>query len=518
MNKRPLILFLIIFLSFLTFIYVTYKDYGVSWDEISLVYNGKILADHYLDPASILHHTPPTYLLFHGSIIDALFYYLQRNGTADLDINKLHLVKALIASLTLIPVFLILRKLSRNVYIPAIGTILLIFFPRWLGDIFDNQEDIVAALLYSWLIFFGLKIILSKEIKQIYIWLISFSVICALSFAHRVTLVIIPICLLPFLVLKIRRSPQKLKFISTLFLSLFVFISTLFIFSPYVHLYGLWGIYQKLFLAASTEFGSPGLALFDGKMINTTALPWYYLPKWILITTPLITLIFFALGNFVLARKVIKNKLSELNHTHLFLLLTFYLPIIAVILTRIAIYDAWRWFLFLSIPLIIISSLGLEFILNFKFNAKFNNLNFKIVPILAITLFLINIILTGKQYSLLHPYQYLYFNNLVGGLTGAYRKYETEYWGKSYKEAVFWLIKNEIKDPNRFYHIYTCDNSDMAFPFFTKNMEASEFTNIADYILCYNREDENKTIMSQGKKIYIVSREGVPLNHVIKLH
>jgi hypothetical protein len=36
----------------------------------------------------------------------------------------------------------------------------------------------------------------------------------------------------------------------------------------------------------------------------------------------------------------------------------------------------------------------------------------------------------------LHPYEYIYYNNLVGGVQGAYREYELDYWTTSYREAM----------------------------------------------------------------------------------
>jgi hypothetical protein len=36
----------------------------------------------------------------------------------------------------------------------------------------------------------------------------------------------------------------------------------------------------------------------------------------------------------------------------------------------------------------------------------------------------------------LHPYEYTYFNSLVGGTDGASRRYETDYWCTSYREAM----------------------------------------------------------------------------------
>ena len=36
----------------------------------------------------------------------------------------------------------------------------------------------------------------------------------------------------------------------------------------------------------------------------------------------------------------------------------------------------------------------------------------------------------------LHPYEYAYYNSFIGGTSGAFRKYETEYWLTCYKEAI----------------------------------------------------------------------------------
>jgi hypothetical protein len=39
----------------------------------------------------------------------------------------------------------------------------------------------------------------------------------------------------------------------------------------------------------------------------------------------------------------------------------------------------------------------------------------------------------------LHPYASAYFNTFAGGLAGAAGRYETDYWGSSYKEAIEWI-------------------------------------------------------------------------------
>ena len=43
----------------------------------------------------------------------------------------------------------------------------------------------------------------------------------------------------------------------------------------------------------------------------------------------------------------------------------------------------------------------------------------------------------------LHPYEYIYLNRLgAGGQTEASTRFETDYWGLSYKEGLDWLAAN----------------------------------------------------------------------------
>jgi hypothetical protein len=48
----------------------------------------------------------------------------------------------------------------------------------------------------------------------------------------------------------------------------------------------------------------------------------------------------------------------------------------------------------------------------------------------------------------LHPYEYIYYNSLVGGESGAFRRFELDYWGTSYREAADWLNENALPDAN----------------------------------------------------------------------
>ena len=59
----------------------------------------------------------------------------------------------------------------------------------------------------------------------------------------------------------------------------------------------------------------------------------------------------------------------------------------------------------------------------------------------------------------LHPYEYLFYNSLVGGLEGASRSYDLDYWFNSMPEAIgqleAYLRRTSAGDPNWPSEIYS---------------------------------------------------------------
>ena len=41
----------------------------------------------------------------------------------------------------------------------------------------------------------------------------------------------------------------------------------------------------------------------------------------------------------------------------------------------------------------------------------------------------------------LHPYEYIYYNSLIGGVPGAYRQFELDYWATSFQECFQYIDK-----------------------------------------------------------------------------
>ncbi|MBM3122248.1 MAG: hypothetical protein FJZ97_08700 [Chloroflexi bacterium] len=103
-------------------------------------------------------------------------------------------------------------------------------------------------------------------------------------------------------------------------------------------------------------------------------------------------------------------------------------PIGAVVLMGSTLYGNFRQLLFITPPLFVFAGITLELLLG--------RLRSRVAQAAVAALVLAPGILGIAQ---LHPYEYVYYNRLVGGVRGAFRSYELDYWCTSYREAMEWI-------------------------------------------------------------------------------
>lgn len=173
--------------------------------------------------------------------------------------------------------------------------------------------------------------------------------------------------------------------------------------------------------------------LFDGQEIPGKSLPWYYLPKLVTITTPVIFQIAFLMGIIWIIFKYKQLSPTQRACIILVLLQVFYLPLIAI-LKQSTMYDGMRHFLFIIPGIAAIAATTLVWLYQ-KISSKYTKL-------FATTFILISFSVIIFDMISLHPYQYTYFNRAYGGIAKAHTQQETEYWGLSLKEGMEWLNKN----------------------------------------------------------------------------
>jgi len=141
-----------------------------------------------------------------------------------------------------------------------------------------------------------------------------------------------------------------------------------------------------------------------------------------------LTLILFLVGVIAAAIQVASKQLEW--QKVLVAAIWFLGPLLGVIILNPTMYDNFRQFLFIIPAAFLFIGIGFQFIF-----ARLHSPVFR--TMLIAILVLPNIFWLVK----LHPYQYIYYNNFVGGVNGAFRQYDTDYWATSYREASQYLNK-----------------------------------------------------------------------------
>jgi hypothetical protein len=174
-----------------------------------------------------------------------------------------------------------------------------------------------------------------------------------------------------------------------------------------------------------TSFPWPGQVLFSGASYAGNELPRIYLPTLfgIQLTEPLLLLV--GLGLLFFLRK---NAPWEML---LLCLAWFGLPVGMALVGRPYLYDNFRQMFFALPPLFLLAGWGLQ-----------NLWQFFSRPWLRISLLILLVLPGIFGIVRLHPYPYIYYNSFVGGVAGAFRQYEMDYWGTSFREAADFLNRN----------------------------------------------------------------------------
>jgi len=171
--------------------------------------------------------------------------------------------------------------------------------------------------------------------------------------------------------------------------------------------------------------------LFEGVRIKDK--PWYYEPKLIALTAPLMVLAGLALFILTVGIKREKNMAKTLG-LWVLILMTF-APSMYAIYKNSYVYNGWRHFLFIYPTLVVLAIWGWEKLMKILTKVKITQI---LIPVMAIALLVPAGIFSIKN----HPYQYLYFNELAGGVKGAAGEYELDYWCQTPREAYEWLQSN----------------------------------------------------------------------------
>jgi hypothetical protein len=249
----------------------------------------------------------------------------------------------------------------------------------------------------------------------------------------------------------------------------------------------------------NTYYPDSHSTLFRGALMDSQQTSRFYLPVLLAIQLTETTLFLLLLGTVALLRKVRWELVVVIT-------IWFILPFLLVLWTRTTLYGNFRQVFFILPSLFLLAGLGLDWLLSL-----FRR------PVIQYSLIFL-MILPGLYANIrLYPYQYVYYNQLTGGLRGAYRVYELDYWHLAYREAQEYLNENAGLNAN----IYAGGTKQNAQTFARPDLI---FNALGGRRLCCEGYDyvivstaENADERYDGlPTVFLVEREGVPLVYVKK--
>lgn len=501
----PLFIFIIFYLFY---VLLSYRSFGATWDEQAVYERGKQLYKHLIDPNERSNND----LIDRGSDKSVWPTYNNSYATALFAFNKdqsyetYHLSNLLFATVLFISAYFFLYFKYKKPWLSILGPLFIVLNPRFFGDIAGNPKDISFAVLYFLSIF---TIYFIPSVKNILLRVFILGILFAftqssrtLGFTIYFVLLIYDMFVWKYNFIKNKTHKNFIVFFchESLYLLMIFICSNFFMLITWPYIGS--NYFKNFFdvLATAKQFPWLGTVFFMGKNYLSQDIPRYYLFVWLMVGLPVFITV-SSIGSIILLKKMWKK-----NEILFLAVLTIGINLSIYLITKPVIYNGIRHFSFL---LPIFSLLAAIFIIEL-INANNNKIRYIFLVFVAANC--LSVIISQVK---LFPYQYLYFNELVGGLKGGSRYFVTDYWNASFKEAVSWLIENKI-EKNKKYPVYFCGSSLSMLYYLTENMELVDSYYKADYAVCSEYTKEYKKI--PGEVIYTVERDSVPLNFVIKIN
>ena len=414
------------------------RNAGISCDEILhykqsvSVYN--FFASHGTDRSAI--NTPVTNLKYYGQSYDNLVTILIRWFSIDDVYGFRHLMSSLMGWLTIL-ITAIFAIWLRNYRAGFIVLFLFAVSPTFMGHALNNLKDIPFAFAYIAGTFFILKFVLAGSKTPVrHSLLLMFSIAFSISIRAGGLLLICYLILLFVFLYSFRYLEERKADINEIrkksILLVAIIIGALLL-SIVLWPYALQNPFTNILKSyrVMAHYPETFRQIFEGKMEWSDYMPWYYLIKSMGITIPVIVL-----SGLIIFIILIKKAFTDgKSIIYGFLIFTVLFPMLFVILEKSNLYSSWRQFLFVYPGLVLLAATG--------FSTLFDSIkNRYLLWVAGLVLFLISI--HPMKFTLLnHPYEYMYYNQLVGGLKGAYGNYETDYYYVSQTEASKWLINHK---------------------------------------------------------------------------
>lgn len=409
-----------------------YQDYGGGWDDAVQNHYG-YLSERFLVSFGRDDRAVDFLNLRRYGALPELFVRLGSRGAA-LDYGLRAFLCALLTLSAVPAVMFMARRMSSHAAAPLLAGLSLVLMPRFLGHAFINSKDGPFAAAVAWSMVATTCLLGRRRLA----WrdFLAAGLAAGLALAARpgglpLIAALQGSCLMMAAALwrgrLVRRGLRDLmpKAGAALLLAWVVMVCAW----PYGLQRPLVAPFEAAAEAAAFPLPDAAQIPFLGRLHSVNHLPAYYMATMVGVTTPLTALLpaIFAIGRAAwaaLGRRLIKRHLYAYGVVTAWLVL----PLLALAVRRSPVYGGLRHFLFILPALAALAGCGLAALLH-TLRPRYRPWQLWVLTACVLSKPLMAVVR-------LHPYEQTYFNELVGGLRGAARRFETDYWGTSYKEAI----------------------------------------------------------------------------------
>jgi Dolichyl-phosphate-mannose-protein mannosyltransferase len=414
---------------------LTFRDYGLGWDDYTHAEYGGLLLNLYASGFSDQRALSFVNLYAYGGGFDMLSALAAKILPFDLFETR-RLMGAVIGVIGL----LITWRLARRVGGPlaaVIAVALLATCPLYYGNMFMNAKDSPFAVA---MVFLTLALVraLEEYPRPSPITCAMVGIGAGLAIGTRVLGGLAAISALAALVLvfavETRRDGLS-QAGNRLGVFAVRFVPAVLLGYAVMALVWPWSVTEPLNLFRAVEYFShffekPWKEMFDGMALPVPEMPRQYVPQLFLLKEPEV---FIALGLAGTAGALVAAMRRDVQTSWraIYLLLVFagVFPIALAVLTKPAMYNGIRHFVFVAPALAVLGGLAGAWIADALARRWRPALG------IAAAVLLIGLFLPVKEMVRLHPYQYTHFNVIAGGIRAADDHYMLDYWALSFKQA-----------------------------------------------------------------------------------
>jgi hypothetical protein len=414
---------------------LTFRDYGLGWDDYTHAQFGQMLLDFYNSGFSDRRALSFVNLYMYGGGFDMFAALLAKILPFDLFETR-RLAGAMVGLTGLFLTWRLARRIGGRLT-GLLALLLLAGSPHYYGHMFFNPKDSPFAVAMIVLLF-GLVRVLEDYPKPKPATTGIFGLGLGLTIGTRIMggiaslYIILPITML--FIEDARASGAKSAAIN-FGRFLLVLLPGFVLAYAVMALLWPWSVLEPLnpirAVGYFTEFfEKPWKEMFEGAPISVPDMPRSYLPVMFSLKMPVLFFLLSGGGLIGIAIAALRPVIPVRRRAVLVLIAAAAaLPLLIAIVTRPAMYNGIRHFTFVFPPLAIVAGLSGAWLLQ-----HLNRLS-QPAAIAAGLVILIGLFAPLAAMYRLHPYQYAYFNWISGGTGAADKRFMLDYWGLALKQA-----------------------------------------------------------------------------------